>query len=146
MFNDTDTLTIAVPKGRVLEEIIPIFDSMKLSFFDDPFKSRKLIFKTSNPKIRIILLRPQDVATYVKSGVADLGISGLDVLEEMNTSNLFHLVDLNIIHLFTWQNQTNRQQNFHRQQHYTSATQCLNHFVLKRKISIWAFHFKRALC
>ena len=96
MFNDTDTLTIAVPKGRVLEEIIPLFDSMKLSFFDNPFKSRKLIFKTSNPKIRVILLRPQDVATYVKSGVADLGISGLDVLEEMNTSNLFHLVDLNI--------------------------------------------------
>ena len=92
MFNDTDTLTIAVPKGRVLEEIIPLFDSMNLSFFDNPFKSRKLIFKTSNPKIRIILLRPQDVATYVKSGVADLGISGLDVLEEMNTSNLFHLL------------------------------------------------------
>ena len=96
MLKDIDTLTIAVPKGRVLEEIIPLFDIMNLSFFDNPFKSRKLIFKTSNPKIRIILLRPQDVATYVTSGVADLGISGLDVLEEMNTSNLFHLLDLNI--------------------------------------------------
>ena len=65
MLKDIDTLTIAVPKGRVLEEIIPLFDIINLSFFDNPFKSRKLIFKTSNPKIRIILLRPQDVATYV---------------------------------------------------------------------------------
>ena len=96
MFNNTEKLTIAVPKGRVLEEIIPLFESMKLSFIDNPFKSRKLIFKTTNPKIRIILLRPHDVATYVKSGVADLGISGLDVLHEMNTSNLFYLLDLNI--------------------------------------------------
>ena len=56
MLEDIDTLTIAVPKGRVLEEIIPLFDIMKLYFFDNPFKSRKLIFKTSNPKIRIILL------------------------------------------------------------------------------------------
>ena len=57
-----------------------------------------------------------------------------------------HLVDFNIIHLFTWKNQSNPQQNFHRPQHYTSATQCLTHFVLKRKTSIWAFYFKRALC
>ena len=66
MFNNTETLTIAVPKGRVLEEIIPLFDSMKLSFFDNPFKSRKLIFKTSNPKIRIILCSATKCPTYVK--------------------------------------------------------------------------------
>ena len=57
-----------------------------------------------------------------------------------------HLVDFNIIHMFTRTNQTHPQQNLHRPQHYTSATQYLAHFVLKSNISIWSFHFNRALC
>ena len=98
MFNDIDTLTIAVPKGRVLEEIIPLFDSMKLSFFDDPFKSRKLIFKDKSYSLDSFnLFGEHNFKNYVSAIVASY-LNGIDIeksIESLRTFNsLVNLIKL----------------------------------------------------
>lgn len=96
--NNDNKLILAVPKGRILEELEPILKACDIvpedDFFDD--KSRKLQFKTNTQGLEIIRVRAFDVATFVAYGAADMGVVGNDALEEFNYSELYSPVDLKI--------------------------------------------------
>ena len=87
-------LTIALPKGRILEEASVLFKKMGL-IKEDIVEGRKLVIDRPQESLKIILAKPQDVPTYVKYGVADLGVVGKDVLLETNEI-LYELMDLKI--------------------------------------------------
>ena len=91
-------LLLAVPKGRILDELYPLFARISLipekDFFNE--SSRKLIFKTNRQNLEIVKVRSFDVATFVKFGAADLGICGSDVLEEFSSAEIFPILDLKI--------------------------------------------------
>lgn len=94
----TKILTLAVPKGRILLELMPLLFKANIipesDFFDE--NSRKLTFKTNLKNLQIVRVRSFDIATFVKFGVADLGICGLDVFEEFLCEETFPLLDLGI--------------------------------------------------
>ena len=91
-------ILMAVPKGRILDELSPLFARAGLipeaDFFND--SSRKLIFQTNRQDLEIVKVRSFDVATFVKFGAADIGICGLDVLEEFSSAEIFSVLDLKI--------------------------------------------------
>ncbi len=91
-------ILLAIPKGRILEDLLPLFNKIGLKpeqdFFDDA--SRKLVFSSNFKNLEIVKVRSFDVATFVKFGAADLGICGKDVLEEFSSSEIFPLLDLEI--------------------------------------------------
>lgn len=95
MINNFDGLTIALSKGRILDETLPLFDKANIRPIDDMNKSRQLIFPTNNPDVRFLLLRASDVPTYVEHGAADIGVSGKDTLLEYD-AHVYELIDLNI--------------------------------------------------
>lgn len=92
------SLTIAVPKGRILEELLPVFDRMELkldkSFYDE--HSRALLFDTNQKGVRVIRVRSFDVVTFVAFGAAQLGVAGSDVIEEIDSPNIYAPLDLGI--------------------------------------------------
>lgn len=98
MTDPSDKLIMALPKGRILDEVLPILDKVGIvpedAFFDD--KSRLLRFGTNLPDLDIIRVRAFDAATFTAFGAAHLGIAGLDVLEEFDYSELYAPVDLKI--------------------------------------------------
>ena len=96
MVKSGDIVTMALSKGRILEDTLPFLESMGIELIDDPEKSRKLIIDTSDPKLRIIIVRASDVPTYVQRGAADLGVAGKDVLIEHNSDGVFEPLDLKI--------------------------------------------------
>lgn len=96
MVKSGDIVTMALSKGRILEDTLPFLGSMGIELIDDPEKSRKLIIETSDPKLRIIIVRASDVPTYVQRGAADLGVAGKDVLIEHDGDGLFEPLDLKI--------------------------------------------------
>ena len=75
-------ITLALPKGRIFEEALPLLRAAGIEVADDPDSSRKLILSTSRPDTRVVLVRASDVPTYVEHGGADLGVVGLDTLLE----------------------------------------------------------------
>ena len=89
-------LTLALSKGRIFEETAEILSKVGIVPKEDPEKSRKLIIETSNPDVRLIIVRASDVPTYVQFGGADFGVAGLDVLMEKGTDGLYVPFDLNI--------------------------------------------------
>lgn len=92
-------LTMALSKGRIFEETLPLLKAAGIEVNEDPEKSRKLIIGTSDPGLRIIIVRASDVPTYVEYGAADLGIAGKDVLIEhaaQHPGGLYQPIDLNI--------------------------------------------------
>ena len=89
-------LTLALSKGRIFEETAEILSKIGIRPLEDPEKSRKLIIETSNPDVRLIIVRASDVPTYVQFGGADFGVAGLDVLMENGTDGLYVPFDLNI--------------------------------------------------
>jgi ATP phosphoribosyltransferase len=93
-------LIFAIPKGRILDEALPLLRAagivLSSDFFED--KSRALMFTTSNPDIDVIRVRAFDVATFVAHGAAQLGIVGSDVIDEFDYSELYAPVDLDIGH------------------------------------------------
>ncbi|TAK91474.1 MAG: ATP phosphoribosyltransferase [Burkholderiaceae bacterium] len=89
-------LTLALSKGRIFEETLPLLAAAGIECAEDPEKSRKLILPTSDPGLRIIIVRASDVPTYVQYGAADLGVAGKDVLIEHGGANLYQPIDLNI--------------------------------------------------
>ena len=95
--NDKDII-IALPKGRILKQVLPIFDKVGIipekSFFNE--KDRKLKFETNIPNIKLIIVRSFDVATFLIYGAAHIAIIGSDVLEEFNHSEIYSPIDLNI--------------------------------------------------
>ncbi|HLB30743.1 MAG TPA: ATP phosphoribosyltransferase [Gammaproteobacteria bacterium] len=91
-----ETLTIAVSKGRILKESLPLLARMDIVPSEDPETSRKLVLETNRPGIRLIVVRASDVPVYVEYGAADAGIAGKDVLLEYDGDGLYEPVDLGI--------------------------------------------------
>ena len=92
----TAKITIALAKGRILDETLPLLDRAGIEPDEDLHKSRKLIFGTNHPHIELVLIRSADVPTYVQYGAADMGIAGKDVLLEHGGEGLYEWVDLKI--------------------------------------------------
>jgi ATP phosphoribosyltransferase len=91
-----DKITIAVSKGRIYDEAMPLLAKLDIVPLDDPNKTRKLVLETNQPHIRLLVIRATDVPTYVERGAAELGISGKDVLMEYNGDDLYEPIDLGI--------------------------------------------------
>ena len=91
-----DVLTIALAKGRILDETLPLLARAGIEPADDLHSSRKLVFATNHADISLVLIRSADVPTYVQYGAADLGIAGKDVLAEHGGAGLYERVDLKI--------------------------------------------------
>ncbi len=89
-------LTIALSKGRILDETIPLLRDAGIEALEDIKSSRKLIFDTSQAHVRLVIIRATDVPTYVAYGAADIGVAGKDVLMEANNQNLYEPLDLGI--------------------------------------------------
>ena len=92
----SQTLTIALTKGRILDETLPLLAAAGIEPLEDMEKSRKLVFETTQAGVRLLLLRGADVPTYVQFGAADMGISGKDTLMENGAEGLYEPLDLNI--------------------------------------------------
>jgi ATP phosphoribosyltransferase len=75
-------ITLALSKGRIFDESLPLLKAAGIEVTEDPERSRKLILATTRPDVRVVLVRATDVPTYVQHGGADLGVAGLDVLLE----------------------------------------------------------------
>jgi ATP phosphoribosyltransferase len=78
----TATLTLALSKGRIFDETLPLLKAAGIDVLEDPETSRKLILPTNQAQLRVVLVRASDVPTYVQYGGADLGVTGLDTLIE----------------------------------------------------------------
>ncbi len=92
----SNALTMAVTKGRVLADSLDILARVGIEPLEDMSSSRKLVFETSRPGFRLMVLRGMDVATYVEQGVADLGMSGRDVILEHGGGGYYEPLDLKI--------------------------------------------------
>ena len=90
------TITLALSKGRIFEESLPLLRAAGIEVTEDPETSRKLILPTTRPEVRVVLVRASDVPTYVQHGGADLGVAGLDVLLEHGSQGLYQPLDLRI--------------------------------------------------
>lgn len=91
-----EMLTLALSKGRIFKETLPLLAAAGIEPLDDPETSRKLILATNRDDVRLIIVRASDVPTYVEYGGADMGIAGKDVLLEHPDAELYEPVDLNI--------------------------------------------------
>ncbi len=89
-------LTIALAKGRILNETLPLLARAGIEPTDDLSTSRKLVFSTNDENINLVLIRSADVPTYVQYGAADMGVAGKDVLLEHGGEGLYERVDLKI--------------------------------------------------
>src|SRR5882762_7369304 len=89
-------LTLALSKGRIFDETLPLLAAAGVEVTEDPETSRKLILPTTNPNLRVIIVRATDVPTYVEYGAADFGVAGKDVLIEHGGGGLYQPIDLNI--------------------------------------------------
>ncbi|MBN9321130.1 MAG: ATP phosphoribosyltransferase, partial [Delftia acidovorans] len=90
------TITIALSKGRIYDETVPLLAAAGISVSEDIEKSRKLIFETNKSDVRVVLVRASDVPVYVQYGGADLGVAGLDSLIEHGAQGLYQPLDLKI--------------------------------------------------
>ena len=89
-------ITIALSKGRIFEETLPLLAAAGIVPAEDPEKSRKLIIGTNRADVRVVIVRASDVPTYVQYGAADMGIAGKDVLLEHGGAGLYQPLDLRI--------------------------------------------------
>ena len=89
-------ITLALSKGRIFDETLPLLAAAGITVTEDPEKSRKLILATNQPHVRVVLVRASDVPTYVEYGGADLGVAGKDSLIEHGGQGLFRPLDLQI--------------------------------------------------
>jgi ATP phosphoribosyltransferase len=89
-------ITIALSKGRIFEETVPLLAAAGITPLEDPETSRKLILPTNRDDVRVIIVRASDVPTYVQYGAADLGVAGKDVLNEHGGNGLYQPLDLHI--------------------------------------------------
>ncbi|WP_435217428.1 ATP phosphoribosyltransferase [Luminiphilus sp. nBUS_07] len=92
----TQKLTIALTKGRILQQTLPLLQAAGLSPVEDIESSRKLIFDTQHSQVRLVILRGSDVPTYVRHGAADVGVVGKDMLLEFGADGLYEPLDLGI--------------------------------------------------
>jgi ATP phosphoribosyltransferase len=94
-------ITLALSKGRIFDETLPLLKAAGIEVLEDPEKSRKLILATSQPDVRVVIVRASDVPTYVQYGGADLGVTGLDTMIEHSAdwgggAGLYQPLDLRI--------------------------------------------------
>ncbi len=89
-------LTIALSKGRILDDTLPLLEQAGIVPTENPEKSRKLIIPTTRDDVRLLIVRATDVPTYVELGAADLGVAGKDVLLEYGGQGLYEPLDLQI--------------------------------------------------
>jgi ATP phosphoribosyltransferase len=89
-------ITLAISKGRILEDTVPLLERMGMAPVEDLNKTRKLLIDTENPNVRVVVIRATDVPTYVQYGAADLGIAGKDTLMESQGEGIYELLDLDI--------------------------------------------------
>jgi ATP phosphoribosyltransferase len=89
-------ITLALSKGRIFDETLPLLERAGIRVLEDPERSRKLILPTSRDDLRVVLVRASDVPTYVQYGGADLGVAGKDVLLEHDGTGLYQPLDLRI--------------------------------------------------
>ncbi len=89
-------ITLALSKGRIFDDSLPLLRAAGIEVLDDPEQSRKLILATRDPLVRVVLVRASDVPTYVQYGGADLGVAGLDTLIEHGSQGLYQPLDLKI--------------------------------------------------
>jgi ATP phosphoribosyltransferase len=90
------SITLALSKGRIFDETLPLLSRAGVRVLEDPETSRKLILPTSRDDLRVVLVRASDVPTYVQYGGADLGVAGKDVLLEHDGTGLYQPLDLKI--------------------------------------------------
>lgn len=94
-----DKLTLALSKGRIFDDTLPLLAAVGIEVTENPSTSRKLILPTSDPNLQILIVRASDVPTYVQYGAADFGVAGLDILYEYSQDHaggLYQPIDLNI--------------------------------------------------
>ncbi len=91
-----ETLTIALSKGRIFKETMPLLEAAGIQALDDPETSRKLILDTNHDDVKLVIIRATDVPVYVQYGAADLGVTGKDVLMEHGGAGLYEMLDLKI--------------------------------------------------
>jgi ATP phosphoribosyltransferase len=91
-----DSLIIALSKGRIFKETVPLLAQAGITPLDDPDTSRKLILDTNQEQVKLLIVRATDVPTYVQYGAADLGVAGKDVLLEHGGEGLYEPLDLRI--------------------------------------------------
>ncbi|WP_409362569.1 ATP phosphoribosyltransferase [Acidovorax soli] len=89
-------ITLALSKGRIFDETLPLLAAAGIEVLEDPEKSRKLILPTNRPDVRVVLVRATDVPTYVEYGGADIGVTGKDTLIEHGGQGLYQPLDLQI--------------------------------------------------
>ena len=92
----SNQITIALSKGRILKDTLPLLKAAGIEPAEDLDKSRKLVIGTTHPDVSLLIVRASDVPTYVEYGAADMGVAGKDVLLEHNSSELYEPLDLNI--------------------------------------------------
>jgi ATP phosphoribosyltransferase len=92
----SDTLTIALSKGRIYKDTLPLLEHAGIRPMDDPVTSRKLILDTNQEDVKLVIIRATDVPTFVEYGAADIGVAGKDVLLEYSGEALYEPLDLNI--------------------------------------------------
>lgn len=94
--SDSGQLTLALTKGRILKETLPLLARAGIEPLEDLGSSRKLVFDTTRPDVRLVIIRGTDVPTYVRHGVAQLGVVGKDILLEHGAEGLYEPLDLGI--------------------------------------------------
>ena len=87
---------LALPKGRVFDDFIPVLQDTEFALKDDPQNSRKMLLDTKRPEVKILVIRGWDVPTYITSGAAHLGVVGKDILKEKQEEEFVELADLGI--------------------------------------------------
>src|SRR5574343_465482 len=95
-FQANSQLILALSKGRIFEDTLPLLEAAGITVSENPETSRKLILSTNDPDVRVIIVRATDVPTYVQHGAADFGVAGKDVLLEHGGEGLYQPIDLNI--------------------------------------------------
>lgn len=90
------TLTLALSKGRIFDETLPLLAAAGIVPVEDPESSRRLIIGTNRPGVSVVIVRASDVPTYVQHGAADVGVAGKDVLLEHGGEGLYQPLDLEI--------------------------------------------------
>ncbi|SHM94115.1 ATP phosphoribosyltransferase (homohexameric) [Duganella sacchari] len=93
---DSQQLILALSKGRIFEDTLPLLEAAGITVTENPDTSRKLILPTNDPNVRVLIVRATDVPTYVQHGAADFGVAGKDVLLEHGGEGLYQPIDLNI--------------------------------------------------
>ena len=94
--NKSNSLILALPKGRVYGDFIPLLEKTQFAIKDDVKKSRKMLLDTKHPNVKVLIIRGWDVPTYITSGAAHIGIVGKDILMEKEEEEFVELADLGL--------------------------------------------------